>query len=78
MSPHLAGGHVIAGYIQQRNMTSLERKLVRTCVAARYTVSLINNIDFPSQVEGVSPNYSIIHTGHKASNYFCLVSPTMI
>ena len=41
ISPNLAGGHVIAGYIKHRDLTSLERKLVRTCVAARYAQSLV-------------------------------------
>jgi len=41
MSPSLAGGHVIAGYIKHRHMTSLERKLIRTCVASRYAQSLV-------------------------------------
>ena len=35
MSPSLAGGHVIAGYISHRQLTALERRLVRVCVASR-------------------------------------------
>ena len=35
ISPSLAGAHVIAGYIQHRDLTPLERRLIRTCVAAR-------------------------------------------
>lgn len=41
ISPSLAGAHVIAGYIQHRELTMLERKLIRTCVAARYVQSLV-------------------------------------
>ena len=35
MSPSLAGAHVIAGYMQNRQLTPLERRLVRICVASR-------------------------------------------
>ena len=35
MSPSLAGGHVIAGYIRHRQLSALERRLVRICVASR-------------------------------------------
>ena len=35
MSPSLAGAHVIAGYISHRQLTALERRLVRVCVASR-------------------------------------------
>ena len=36
MSPSLAGGHVIAGYIRHRDLAPLERRLIRICVAARW------------------------------------------
>ena len=39
--PAMAGGHVLAGYIQHRDLPLLERKLIRTCVAARYAQSLV-------------------------------------
>jgi len=39
--PAMAGGHVLAGYIQHRDLSLLERKLIRTCVAARYAQSLV-------------------------------------
>ena len=35
MSPSLAGGHVIAGYIRHRQLSALERRLIRICVASR-------------------------------------------
>ena len=35
MAPSLAGGHVIAGYIGHRQLSPLERRLVRICVASR-------------------------------------------
>ena len=41
ISPNMAGAHVIAGYIQHRELSLLERRLVRTCVAARYVQSLV-------------------------------------
>ena len=37
----MAGGHVLAGYIKHRDLPLLERKLIRTCVAARYAQSLV-------------------------------------
>jgi len=39
--PAMAGGHVLAGYIKHRDLPLLERKLIRTCVAARYAQSLV-------------------------------------
>jgi len=36
-----AGGHVLAGYIKYRSMDNSEKKLLRTCVAARYAQSLV-------------------------------------
>lgn len=41
MSPSLAGGHVIAGYIRHRQLSALERRLIRICVASRYAQSLV-------------------------------------
>merc|ERR1711892_971856 len=41
ISPTMAGGHVLAGYIKHRNLPTLERKLIRICVAARYAQSLV-------------------------------------
>ncbi|XP_023335145.1 hydroxylysine kinase [Eurytemora carolleeae] len=36
-----AGGHVIAGYITNRKLCDVERKILRLCVAARYAQSLV-------------------------------------
>jgi len=41
ISPTMAGGHVLAGYIKHRDLPALERKLIRICVAARYAQSLV-------------------------------------
>merc|ERR1719290_725435 len=41
VDPHKAGGWVVAGYIKHRQLPLLERRLIRTCVAARYAQSLV-------------------------------------
>jgi len=41
VKPAQAGGHVIAGYLRHRQLTELERKLIRVTVAARYCQSLV-------------------------------------
>lgn len=38
--PIMAGSHVLAGYLQQRDLPVEERRLLRTCVAGRYAQSL--------------------------------------
>jgi len=38
--PNMAGGHVLAGYLQHRHLPHVERRLLRVCVAARYAQSL--------------------------------------
>merc|ERR1719251_381364 len=63
MSPVMAGAHVIAGYIKHRDLTSLERKLVRTCVAARYAQSLVMGAYSYSQDPGNEYLLITAHTG---------------
>jgi len=41
IDPILAGGHVLAGYLAQRQLPVKERQLLRLCVAARYAQSLV-------------------------------------
>ena len=35
IAAELAGGHVIAGYLEHRDLPPAERRILRTCVAAR-------------------------------------------
>jgi len=41
VAPYKAGGHVLAGYLRHRDLPEPEKRVLRTCVAARYVQSLV-------------------------------------
>lgn len=43
VDPLSAGGHVLAGYLRETDLTPPERRALRTCVAARFAQSLTMN-----------------------------------
>ena len=70
ISPNLAGAHVIAGYIQHRELSSLERRLIRTCVAGRYVQSLVMGAYSYSQDPGNEYLLITSKTGWQTLNTF--------
>ena len=70
ISPTMAGGHVLAGYIKHRDLPMLERKLVRTCVAARYAQSLVMGAYSYSQDPGNEYLLITAKTGWKTLSDF--------
>merc|ERR1712083_1243394 len=63
ISPSLAGGYVLAGYIKHRQFPPLERRLIRICVAARYAQSLVMGAYSYSQDPGNEYLLITAHTG---------------
>jgi len=41
IEPYKAGGHVVAGYLNHRDLSQQEKQLLRICVGARYAQSLV-------------------------------------
>jgi len=70
ISPTLAGGHVLAGYIKHRDLPRMERSLVRTCVAARYAQSLVMGAYSYSQDPGNEYLLITAKTGWKTLSDF--------
>jgi len=68
--PAMAGGHVLAGYIKHRDLPPLERKLLRTCVAARYAQSLVMGAYSYSQDPGNEYLLITAKTGWKTLSDF--------
>jgi len=61
---------VLAGYIKHRDMPLLERRLVRTCVAARYAQSLVMGAYSYSQDPGNEYLLITAKTGWKTLSDF--------
>lgn len=70
ISPSLAGGYVLAGYIKHRQLPPLERRLIRICVAARYAQSLVMGAYSYSQDPGNEYLLITAKTGWKTLQEF--------
>jgi len=70
ISPTMAGGHVLAGYIKHRDLPALERRLMRICVAARYAQSLVMGAYSYSQDPGNEYLLITAKTGWKTLSDF--------
>merc|ERR1711887_159310 len=70
ISPSLAGGYVLAGYIKHRQLPPLERRLIRICVAARYAQSLVMGAYSYSQDPGNEYLLITAKTGWKTLSDF--------
>jgi len=78
VAPHLAGGHVVAGYLGHRQLTPLERRLLRVTVAARYAQSLVMGAYSYSQDPGNEYLLITAHTGWSTLAAFWATEPAAL
>jgi len=76
VKPSQAGGHVVSGYLRHRQLTTLERKLLRITVAARYTQSLVSNLSMPSRAPRVQVMGAYSYSLEPGNEYLLITSKT--
>jgi len=74
ISTNLAGGHVLAGYLCDRQLPIIERRLLRLCVAARYAQSLVMGAYSYAQDPGNEYLLITAKTGWETLNKFWTTS----